>query len=164
MPPRWNPRRNLNNETPIPPPQPPTPQFDTAALNAVVAAVVVTTMAQYQSSGSVGGGTPVQSVQVEAPVRSRECSYKDFTNCKPLSFKGTGGVIALSQWFEKTEAVFEICSCPEESKVKFAACTFETKALTWWNSHVKSLSLIVANYMGWERGAQHSLYRTPRFR
>ena len=86
MPPRRNPRRNLNNETPPPPPpQPPTPQFDTAALNVVVAVAVATTMAQYQSSGSVGGGTPVQSVQVEAPVRSRECSYKDFTNCKPFN-------------------------------------------------------------------------------
>ena len=71
-------------------------------------------------------------------------------NCKPLSFKGTGGVISLSQWFEKTESVFEICSCSEESKVKFVACTFETKALTWWNGHVKSLSLIVANAMGWD--------------
>ena len=67
-----------------------------------------------------------------------------------MSFKGTGGVIALSQWFEKTESVFKICSCPEESKVKFVAYTFETKALTWWNRHVKSLSLIVANAMGWE--------------
>ena len=43
MPPRRNPRRNLNNETP--PPQPPAPQFDTTALNDVVDAVVATTMA-----------------------------------------------------------------------------------------------------------------------
>ena len=127
MPPRRNPRRNPNNETPPPPPpQPPTPQFDTTALNAAVAVAVATTMAQYHASGSTrGGGTPVNSIQFEAPVRSRECSYKDFTDFKPLSFKGTGGVIALSQWFEKTESVFEICSCPEESKVKFVACTFE---------------------------------------
>ena len=62
----------------------------------------------------------------------------------------TGGVIYLWQWFEKTESIFEICSYPAASKVKFAACTFEEKALTWWNSHVKSLILIVANDMGWE--------------
>ena len=83
-------------------------------------------------------------------MRSRECSYKDFTNCKPKSFKGTGRVISVSQWFENTESVIEICSCLEGSKVKFVACTFETKALTWWNGHVKSLSLIVANAMGWD--------------
>ena len=92
----------------------------------------------------------MESIPIEIPVRSRECSYKDFTNCKPKPFYGTGGVIALSQWFEKTESVFEICSCPAACKVKYAACTFEGKALTWWNGHVKALTLVVANDMGWE--------------
>ena len=53
------------------------------------------------------------------------------------------------RWFEKTYWVFEICSCPEGSKVKFAACTFSNRALTWWKSHVKSLTLSVANSIGW---------------
>ena len=34
--------------------------------------------------------------------------------------------------------------------MKFAACTFIDRALTWWNSQVKSLTLPVANTMGWE--------------
>ena len=47
MPPRINPSRNPNNETPPPPPpQPPTPQFDTTALNVDVAAAVATAMDQ----------------------------------------------------------------------------------------------------------------------
>ena len=58
--------------------------------------------------------------------------------------------MALSQWIEKLEAVFEIYPCLEGRKVKFAACTFSERALTWWNSHVKSLTLVVANSMGWE--------------
>ena len=33
---------------------------------------------------------------------------------------------------------------------KFAACTFSKRALTWWNVHVKSLTLVVTNSMGWE--------------
>ena len=86
MPPRRNPRRNPNKETPIPPPQPPTPQFDTTTLNAAVAVAVATTMAQYHSSGSTGGRTPVLSTHGEIPMRLKECSYKDFTNCKSLSF------------------------------------------------------------------------------
>lgn len=65
-------------------------------------------------------------------------------------FNDTGGVIALMQWFEKTETVFEICSCQEISKVKFAACTFTDRALTWWKGHVKSIYLPVANAMNWE--------------
>ena len=83
-------------------------------------------------------------------MRSRECSYKHFTNCKPLPFNGNGGVIALMRWFEKTNSVFEICSCPEGSKVMFAACTFSNRDLIWWNNHVKSLTLSVANSIGWE--------------
>lgn len=145
MPPRKPTRHN-----PPPPPSPPPSAIDTAALNAAVAAAVATTMAQYHSTDASRGGTPVNSTQGELLVRSRECSYKDFTNCKPKSFKGTDGVIALSQWFEKTDSVFEICSCPAANKVKFAACTCEEKALTWSNSHVKSLTLVVANDMGWE--------------
>ena len=58
--------------------------------------------------------------------------------------------MALSQWIEKTEAIFKICSCQEGSKLKFVACTFSERALTWWNGHVKSLTLVVANSMGWE--------------
>ncbi|CAH1452086.1 unnamed protein product [Lactuca virosa] len=120
------PRRSTRRDPPVTA-TPPTPQIDTAALNVAVAAAVAIAMAQYHSTSASGDGTPVHSNHGEAPVRLRECSYKDFTNCKPLSFKGTGGVIALSQWFEKTESIFEICSCPEGSKVKFAACTFEAK-------------------------------------
>lgn len=56
----------------------------------------------------------------------------------------------LRQWIEKTEEVFEICACPENNKVKFATCTFYDRALTWWNGHVKSLTLIVANSISWE--------------
>nr|GEX43581.1 putative reverse transcriptase domain-containing protein [Tanacetum cinerariifolium] len=33
-----------------------------------------------------------------------ECTYKDFLNCKPLTFKGTEGVVVLSQWFKKMES------------------------------------------------------------
>ena len=59
----------------------------------------------------------------------------------------SGGVIALIQWFERTEAIFEICACPEASKVKYAAFTFTGRALTWWNGRVKSHTPAVANGM-----------------
>ncbi|GJZ24022.1 hypothetical protein Tco_0561481 [Tanacetum coccineum] len=63
------------------------------------------------------------------------CSYKTFMNGKPHSFKGTEGVVGLKRWFEKMEQVFEICKCAEDDKVKFAMCTFEGRALTWWNGN-----------------------------
>ncbi|GJW82487.1 putative reverse transcriptase domain-containing protein [Tanacetum coccineum] len=58
---------------------------------------------------------------------ARECTYLDLLKCKPLDFKGTEGVVRLTQWFKKME-----------------------NALTWWNSHVKTTTLEVAHAMPWK--------------
>ncbi|GJY46635.1 hypothetical protein Tco_0435698 [Tanacetum coccineum] len=50
---------------------------------------------------------------------ARECTYPDFMKCKPLYFKGTEGVVEL------------------------------TYALSWWNSHVKTVGHDVAYAMTW---------------
>nr|GFD15044.1 putative reverse transcriptase domain-containing protein [Tanacetum cinerariifolium] len=89
-------------------------------------------------SASTGGSAYVQG-----------CSYKTFMNCKPHSFNGTEGVVGLKRWFEKMEQVFEICKCIEDDKVKFAMCTLEGRALTWWNRNVQTLGLANANQIRW---------------
>ncbi|GJS25018.1 putative reverse transcriptase domain-containing protein [Tanacetum coccineum] len=66
-----------------------------------------------------------------------ECTYTDFLKCQPLKFKGTEGVVGLTQWFERMETVFNISNCAVENQVKFATCTLHGVALTWWKSHVK---------------------------
>ncbi|GKB18512.1 reverse transcriptase domain-containing protein [Tanacetum coccineum] len=38
------------------------------------------------------------------------------------------------------ESVFHISNCAVENQVKFATCTFLGNALTWWNSHMKTVS------------------------
>ncbi|GKC07184.1 hypothetical protein Tco_0998794 [Tanacetum coccineum] len=38
----------------------------------------------------------------------RECTYTDFLKCQPINFKGTKGVVCLTQWAEKMESVFLI--------------------------------------------------------
>ncbi|GJS04177.1 putative reverse transcriptase domain-containing protein [Tanacetum coccineum] len=53
----------------------------------------------------------------------------NFLKCQPLNFKGTEGVVGLTQWFEKMES---------------------GNALTWWNSHVKTISHEVAYGMTWK--------------
>ncbi|GJX92071.1 putative reverse transcriptase domain-containing protein [Tanacetum coccineum] len=70
---------------------------------------------------------------------ARECTYTDFLKCQPLNFKGTEGVVGLSQWFERMESVFHISNCTVENQVKFATCTLHSVALTWWNTHVKTV-------------------------
>ncbi|GJV50532.1 putative reverse transcriptase domain-containing protein [Tanacetum coccineum] len=54
---------------------------------------------------------------------ARECTYQDFMKCKPLYFKGTEGVIELTQWFERMETVFRISNCSVENQIKFSTCT-----------------------------------------
>ncbi|GJU44745.1 putative reverse transcriptase domain-containing protein [Tanacetum coccineum] len=66
------------------------------------------------------------------PVQpARVCSYTDFMKCQPLNFKGTEGVVGLSQWLEKMELVFHISGCAIDNQVKFATCTLLGAALTW---------------------------------
>ncbi|GJS31499.1 putative reverse transcriptase domain-containing protein [Tanacetum coccineum] len=78
-------------------------------------------------------------------------------NGKPHSFKGTEGVVGLKRWFEKMEQVFEICKCAEDDKVKFAMCTFEGRALTWWNGNVQTLGLANANQIPWSNKNQGNI-------
>nr|GEW91468.1 putative reverse transcriptase domain-containing protein [Tanacetum cinerariifolium] len=82
-----------------------------------------------EDAGSSCGGPrrPVQPTRV--------CSYTDFMKCQPLNFKGTEGVVGLSQWLEKMESVFHISGCPIDNQVKFATCTMLGAVLTWWNGH-----------------------------
>ncbi|GKB86399.1 hypothetical protein Tco_0958671, partial [Tanacetum coccineum] len=82
------------------------------------------------NSGSGGGRTP---------HTVRMCTYKEFLNCQPLNFKGTEGAVGLAHWFEKMESVFHISNCIVECQVKYATCTLLGGALTWWNSHVRTV-------------------------
>ncbi|GKD96674.1 reverse transcriptase domain-containing protein [Tanacetum coccineum] len=90
-------------------------------------------------------GTGVRRIERVA----RECTYLDFMKCKPLYFKGTEGVIELTQWFERMEIVFRIRNCTMKNQIKFATCTLLGSALTWWNSHVRTVGHDVAYEMAW---------------
>ncbi|GKE54533.1 putative reverse transcriptase domain-containing protein, partial [Tanacetum coccineum] len=80
---------------------------------------------------------------------ARECTYQDFMKCKPLYFKGIEGVVELTQWFERMETVFRISNCSVENQIKFSTCTLLAGALTWWNSHVMTVTHDVAYAMTW---------------
>nr|GEV11091.1 reverse transcriptase domain-containing protein [Tanacetum cinerariifolium] len=47
------------------------------------------------------------------------------------------------------ENVFCICNCIMENQIKFATCTLLESALTWWNSHAKTVGPDVAYAMTW---------------
>nr|GEY47224.1 putative reverse transcriptase domain-containing protein [Tanacetum cinerariifolium] len=100
-----------------------------------------TTHIQDDASQSSGRGLrrPLKLVRI--------CPYTDFMKYQPLNFKGTEGVVGLSQWLEKMESLFHISGCTVDNQVenlsgctvdnqvKFATCTLLGAALIWWNGH-----------------------------
>ncbi|GJQ96952.1 putative reverse transcriptase domain-containing protein [Tanacetum coccineum] len=142
--------KRTTRSTRVPPvtPAPTTTTITEAQLQALINQGVAAAMAEaeasrvrngYNSNGS--GPRPAQT--------ARECSYSEFLKCKPLDFKGTEGVVGLTRWFEKMESVFSISNCPAASQVKFATCTLQDDALTWWNAHVKTTTTEAAHAMPW---------------
>ncbi|GKA34217.1 putative reverse transcriptase domain-containing protein [Tanacetum coccineum] len=98
-----------------------------------------------------GDDSHISGVGVRRTERiAHECTYTDFLKCQPLNFKGTEGVAGLSQWFERMESVFHISNCTVENQVKFATCTLHSVALTWWNTHVKTVGHDAAYGMPWK--------------
>ncbi|GJY51427.1 hypothetical protein Tco_0442274 [Tanacetum coccineum] len=97
------------------------------------------------NGGDDGDGNENRNVngRGDRPV-ARECTYQDFMKCQPLSFKGTEGVVGLIRWSEKMETVFHISNYPERYQVKYATCTLLDSALTWWNSHKRTIGTDIA--------------------
>ncbi|GKB21140.1 putative reverse transcriptase domain-containing protein [Tanacetum coccineum] len=80
---------------------------------------------------------------------AKECTYQDFLKCQPLNFNATEGVVGLTRWFENMETVFHINNCPKKYQVKYASCTLLNSALTWWNSHKRTIRNEAAYAMSW---------------
>ncbi|GJT05171.1 putative reverse transcriptase domain-containing protein [Tanacetum coccineum] len=80
---------------------------------------------------------------------ARECTFQDFLKCKPHNFSGTEGIVGLTRWFEKMKTVFNISNCPPKYQVKYATCTLQDSALTWWNSHKRTIGVDAAYAMNW---------------
>ncbi|GJU37386.1 reverse transcriptase domain-containing protein [Tanacetum coccineum] len=84
-----------------------------AQLKALIDQGVVAALAARDANRSMNdddshnSGTGVRRTERVA----RECTYQDFMKCQPLFFKGTEGVVELTQWFERMETVFRISNC-----------------------------------------------------
>ncbi|GJV50151.1 hypothetical protein Tco_1440363 [Tanacetum coccineum] len=106
---------NSNHKTDNVTNKPNIPSYDNQGVNAGQAARDSTR----NGTDSHSSGTGVRGSERVA----RECTYQDFMKCKPLYFKGTEGVVELTQWFERMETVFRISNCSAENQIKFATCT-----------------------------------------
>ncbi|GKA15402.1 putative reverse transcriptase domain-containing protein, partial [Tanacetum coccineum] len=99
-------------------------------------------------NGNGGNRNPNENGRGDRHV-AKECTYQDFMKCQPLNFKGMKGVVGLIRWFEEMETVFHISNCPEKYQVKYATCTLLNSALTWWNSHKRTIRTEAAFAMSW---------------
>ncbi|GJV80085.1 putative reverse transcriptase domain-containing protein, partial [Tanacetum coccineum] len=114
-------------------------------------------LAQVSNRGNVGnqnGNVVNENVQENVGnmiVNGNQvgCSYKKFLACNPKEYEGKGGVVVLSRWIEKMEFVHDMSGCSVDQKVKYTAGSFVGKALTWWNSQIRTLSQEVAVSMSW---------------
>ncbi|GJV81539.1 putative reverse transcriptase domain-containing protein [Tanacetum coccineum] len=132
MAPRGRPTRLNPGATPTPVTDPTTTTSVTSAqlqamINEGVTAVLAARNTTRNGDDSHTSGTGVR--RNERAVR--ECTYQDFMKCQPLFFRGTEGVVDLTQWFERMETVFRISNCTVDNQVKFATCTLMGIALTW---------------------------------
>ncbi|GJR52220.1 reverse transcriptase domain-containing protein [Tanacetum coccineum] len=135
----------------------PTPVTDThtttSVTNAQIQAMInegVTAALAARDATRNGDDSHTSGTGARRPVQvARECTYPDFLKCQPLNFKGTEGVVGLTQWFEKMESVYSISNYTVACQVKFATCTLQGNALTWWNSHVKTTTHEAAHAMPW---------------
>ncbi|GJV45339.1 putative reverse transcriptase domain-containing protein [Tanacetum coccineum] len=94
--------------------------------------------------------TPVTDTHTTTSVTSAQLQAMiDGVHCLFFASTGTKRVVDLTQWFERMETVFRISNCTVENQVKFATCTLMGIALTWWNSHVRTVTNDVAYAMTW---------------
>ncbi|GKF25903.1 reverse transcriptase domain-containing protein [Tanacetum coccineum] len=57
--------------------------------------------------------------------------------------------VILAQWIKKMKYVQDMNGCSIDQKVKYTDDSFLGKALTWWNSQIRTLSREVAVSMSW---------------
>ncbi|GJY36712.1 putative reverse transcriptase domain-containing protein, partial [Tanacetum coccineum] len=116
-----------------------------------------TMLAQDGNQGTVGnqnGNVVNENIQenvrnVIVNANQVGCSYKEFLACNPKEYDGKGGDVVLTQWIEKMEFVQDMSGCSIDQKVKYTAGSFVGKALTWWNSQIRTLSWEVVVSMSW---------------
>ncbi|GKB76830.1 putative reverse transcriptase domain-containing protein [Tanacetum coccineum] len=84
-----------------------------AAIKALIAQGVADALAEYEAHRSSGNGDDSHDSGSGRRTEraTRKCTYSDFLKCQPFNFKGTEGVVGLTQWFEKMESVFHISNC-----------------------------------------------------
>nr|GEZ95263.1 reverse transcriptase domain-containing protein [Tanacetum cinerariifolium] len=107
-----------------------------------VAELLPTIVAQVGDKGrGQGNGRNQNGDAVNDNIRgdvSTGCAYKEFLACNPKEYDGKGGAIVYTRLIKKMESVQYMSGCRDSQKVKYTAGSFFGKALTWWNSQIRT--------------------------
>ncbi|GKC13692.1 putative reverse transcriptase domain-containing protein [Tanacetum coccineum] len=139
------PKRTAATTTPAP--------ITDAQIKALIAQGVVDALTEIKANRTSRNGDDNHDLGTGSKRKgraARECTYSGFFKCQPLNFKGTKGVVSLTQWFEKMESVFHINNCTVACQIKLATCTLLGSALTWWISYIKTVGHDAAYRMPWK--------------
>nr|GEW42676.1 reverse transcriptase domain-containing protein [Tanacetum cinerariifolium] len=117
------------------------------AIEEMITRRVAEALAEQEASRNLG--PIVESESENKDDNKNRNSGGQFLNYQPFNFNGTKGAVGLARWFEKMESVFHISNCPPKYQVKYALCTLRNDALTWWNSHKRTIGTVVTYALTW---------------
>ncbi|KAJ0824772.1 putative nucleotidyltransferase, Ribonuclease H [Helianthus annuus] len=148
------PRKAVNARNDDQPPPPPLPKT-AEELNALLEERISAAIAQYEANRTQDSGGPSSARRNGHGDSSggnavQGCTFKQFLDCKPMNYDGTGGAVAFVRWTEKTEATIRMSKCTADQQVTFATGLFVDEALTWWNLQVQTLGDDAAYGMTWD--------------
>ncbi|KAJ0580692.1 putative transcription factor interactor and regulator CCHC(Zn) family [Helianthus annuus] len=148
------PRKAVNARNDDQPPPPPLPKT-AEELNALLEERISAAIAQYEANRTQDSGGPSSARRNGHGDSSggnavQGCTFKQFLDCKPMNYDGTGGAVAFVHWTEKTEATIRMSKCTADQQVTFATGLFVDEALTWWNLQVQTLGDEAAYGMTWD--------------
>ncbi|GKB98655.1 hypothetical protein Tco_0984792, partial [Tanacetum coccineum] len=89
-------------------------------------AATTTTVTNAQLQAMINQGVTVALAARDANTNASTATIQE----QPLNFKGSEGVVELTQWIKKMETVFRISNCSVENQIKFSTCTLLGNALT----------------------------------
>nr|GEX54471.1 putative reverse transcriptase domain-containing protein [Tanacetum cinerariifolium] len=90
-----------------------TAHMTNAAIKQLIAQGVVNALVEIEANKTIRNGDDSHDSRIGSrriEQAARECTYSNFLKFKPLNFKGTEGVVSLTQWFEKMESCAPKCT------------------------------------------------------
>ena len=116
-------------DTPNPPPVPPT-------LAEAIAALVTATADNTRFLCEMAGHQLQQQGGRAYPQGPRETSYLDFSETRPSLFVKAEDPLEADEWVRVIEQKFGLIRCRETQKPLFAAQQLRGPASTWWGNYV----------------------------